>query len=86
MIIAVRYRFTEFPFIIVDIKGDFYQLAHCNNKYTKNFRKLSLMLNNGVTPGYRVDRKFVSIKKLRKLAYKVNETISIHDECIQIPF
>ena len=76
MILVVRYRFTAFPYIVVDVHGNFYQLDHCDNKYTKSFRKLKLILNNGVTPGYRINRKFVSIKQLRKLAYKSNETIN----------
>ena len=86
MILIVRYRFTEFPYIVVDVNGNFYQLAHCDNKYTKNFRKLSLTLNNGIALGYRINRKIVSIKKLRKLAYKINETISIQKNFTECPF
>ena len=86
MVLAIRYRFTEFPHIVVDVHGNFYQLDHCDNKYTKSFRKLKLILNNGVTPGYRINRKFVSIKRLRKLAYKSNETIAIRNVLIESPF
>ncbi|MGQ0828609.1 MAG: hypothetical protein ACT4ON_09460 [Bacteroidota bacterium] len=77
LVLYVKYKFTLFPFIVADAKGNFYQLPHCTNKYTKNYRKLTLMLNNGVTPGYRINRQFVSLKQLRKLACIVNETITI---------
>ena len=86
MVLAIRYRFTELPHIVVDVHGNFYQLDHCNNKYTKSFRKLKLVLNNNVTPGYRINRKFVSVKQLRKFAYKSNETITIPTNSIKAPF
>jgi len=86
MILAVRYRFSEFPHIVVDVFGSFYQLAHCDNKYTKKVRKLPLTINNGVTSGYRINRKFVSLKQLRKLAFKVNENIPLRTGIDGVPF
>ena len=86
MVLVVKYRFTEFPYIVVDPHGVFYQLPHCDNKYTKNFRKLKLTLNNGVTAGYRINRKFVSLKQLRELAYKTTETITVKSAEIEVPF
>ena len=87
MVLHVKYKFTLFPFIVADAKGNFHQLPHCTNKYTKNYRKLPLVLNNGITPGYRINRKFISLKQLRKLAYLTDETITIQSECfVECPF
>ena len=48
----IKYRFQDFPSIVADGKGEFYQLLHCENNYSNTFRKLDRILNNGVTEGY----------------------------------
>ena len=84
--IAIKYRFQGFPFIVADGKGEFYQLPHCEKKYFKSFRKLKRMLNNGVTEGYRINRKFVSLNQLRQKAYISVEIIEIGIEKTELPF
>ena len=39
-----------------------------------------------LTPGYRINRKFISIKQLRKHAYKSDEKIIIRNGFIETPF
>jgi len=84
--LLIKYRFQGYPYIVADGKGDFFQLPHLANKYSKSFRKLSLMLNNGITEGYRINRKFVSLNQLRKVAYISNETIDVKVDMSKVPF
>lgn len=84
--LLIKYRFQGFPFIVADGKGRFYQLPHQVNKYYKPLRMLNLILNNKVTEGYRINRKFVSLNQLRKLAYVANEVIAIDDPNFKYPF
>ena len=76
--LLIKYRFQGLPYIVADGKGEFYQLPHCENNYTREFRKLTTVLNNGVTEGYRINRKFISLHQLRKLAYVSSEVIEIY--------
>jgi hypothetical protein len=82
--LLIKYRFTEFPYIVADVNGNFYQLPNCEGKYKKKFRKLNVILNNGITEGYRINRNFISLKQLRKQAYVSNEIINIDDT--DVPF
>lgn len=75
--LLIKYRFKDYPYIVADGKGNFYQLPHCVNKYYKKFRQLKLVLNNNVTLGYRINRKFISLKQLRLKAYTCSELITI---------
>jgi len=84
--LLIKYRFQGFPFIVADGKGVFYQLPHSTHNYFKSFRKLNMVLNNGVTEGYRINRKFVSLRQLRKKAYAAHEVISLDELNIQLPF
>ena len=83
---TINYRFQGLPFIVADGKGEFYQLPHCVNKYYKTLRKLNLMLNNGITEGYRINRKFISLHQLRKKAYISNEVINLEPNHSNLPF
>ena len=82
----IKYRFKDLPFIVADGKGTFYQLPHSTNNYYKSFRKLNVVLNNGVTEGYRINRKFVSVIQLRKLAYEAHEILNLDDPNVKLPF
>ena len=84
--LLIKYRFQKYPYIVADGKGEFYQLPHLANKYSRSFRKLSCILNNGITEGYRINRKFVSLKQLRKLAYVSNEIVDIEIDFSNVPF
>jgi hypothetical protein len=84
--LLIKYRFQGMPFIVADGKGEFYQLPHCLNNYTKSFRKLELVLNNNVTEGYRIDRKFISLKQLRQRAYKSSEVMDVSPIDNDLPF
>ncbi len=84
--LLIKYRFQGLPFIVADGKGVFYQLPHCANKYDKAFRKLKLVLNNKVTEGYRINRKFISLHQLRKKAYISSEVIEYDNSNEELPF
>ena len=76
MKLLIKYRFQGYPYIVADGKGKFYQLPHVVNKYTRPFRKLNLILNNGITEGYRINRKFISLNQLRKVSYISSEVVA----------
>jgi len=84
--LLIKYRFKDLPYIVADGKGNFFQLAHSGNKRLKTYRELNLILNNGITEGYRINRKFLSLIQLRKLSYLSNEVITINTEKINTPF
>lgn len=84
--LLIKYRFQGLPFIVADGKGGVYQLPHQGNKYYKSFRILKLVLNNKVTEGYRINRNFISLRQLRKLAYISNEVIVYDPSNIKVPF
>jgi hypothetical protein len=84
--LLIKYRFQGLPFIVADGKGEFYQLPHCVNKYFKPLRKLERVLNNGITEGYRINRKFISLHQLRKKAYNSNEVIEFDNSNEKLPF
>jgi hypothetical protein len=50
--LLIKYRFQNFPYIVADGKGVFYQLPHSTNSYYKSFRQLNPILNNEITEGY----------------------------------
>ncbi|MEJ6492806.1 MAG: hypothetical protein QNL60_10150 [Flavobacteriales bacterium] len=85
--LLIKYRFQDLHYIVADGKGEFYQLPHCVNKYYKPLRKLKRVLNNGVTAGYRINRKFVSLNQLRLKAYVSTEIIEIKSfSASELPF
>ena len=84
--LLIKYRFQGHPYIVADGKGEFYQLPYTANKYTRSFRKLNLILNNGITEGYRINRKFVSLNQLRKVAYVSNEVVATQIDLSNPPF
>ncbi len=84
--LLIKYRFQGFPYIVADGKGEFYQLPHVVNKYTRSFRKLNVVLNNGITEGYRINRKFISLNQLRKVAYVTNEVVATKIDLSKVPF
>jgi len=84
--LIINYRFQGHPDIVADSKGAYYQLDQTANKYTPSFRKLNLVLNNGITAGYRINSKFVSLHQLRKLAYETNEVIATKKKLSYPPY
>ena len=44
------------------------------------------MLNNGITEGYRINRKFISLNQLRKMAYISNEVVATKIDLSIVPF
>ena len=83
--LLIKYRFQGLPYIVADGKGVFYQLAHAGKKYNP-FRKLNIILNNGVTRGYRINRNFISLHQLRKKSYITNEVLTIDNPADHLPF
>ena len=84
--LLIKYRFQGYPYIVADGNGVFYQLPHNTNKHYKSFRPLNLILNNGITEGYRINRKFVSILQLRKKAYISSEVVRLDHRLEKLPF
>ena len=84
--LLIKYRFQGYPYIVADGKGGFYQLPHVANKYTRPFRKLNIILNNGITEGYRINRKFISLTQLRKVAYISSEVVATKIDLSNPPF
>lgn len=84
--LLIKYRFQGLPFIVADRQGEFYQLPHCVNKYFKPLIKLDLVLNNGITEGYRINRKFISLHQLIKKASISNEVIEFDNSNEKLPF
>jgi hypothetical protein len=84
--LLIKYRFQNFPYIVADGKGVLYQLPHAENNYSRAFRKLNPVLNNGVTEGYRINRKFISLHQLRKQAYVSSEVIELDKNDTSFPF
>ena len=84
--LLIKYRFQGYPYIVADGKGVFYQLPYVVNKYSMSFRKLNLILNNGITEGYCINRKFISLNQLRKVAYVTNEVVATKIDLTNPPF
>ena len=84
--LLIKYRFQGYPYIVADGKGEFYQLPHVVNKYSRLFRKLNLILNNGITEGYRINRKFISLNQLRKVAHLSSEVVTTKIDLSTPPF
>lgn len=80
----IRYKFNNYEFIVADSSGNMYQLPHFSDFRTKQYRKIK-QIKVGGSIGYRINRKFITLNKLRKLAYKVDEYYTIEKEVI-IPF
>ena len=80
-----KYAFEGLPYIVADAKGNFYQLPHCSNNRTKTFRPLKKVLNNNITPGYRINRRFISLYQLRKINY-INRIVYNDSTNITCPF
>ena len=57
--LQIKYRFQDYLFIVAGPKGEFYQILILLNKYTRPFRKLNRVLNNGFTEGYLINGKFI---------------------------
>jgi|TARA_R110000737_G_scaffold284835_1_gene291304 hypothetical protein len=84
--LLIKYRFQNYPYLVADGLGEFYLLPHQPKKYYKPFRKMNRVLNNGVTEGLRINRKFVSLNQLRKHAYVSKEVIIVEERNIFLPF
>ena len=80
----IRYRLKGLEHIVCDSNGDFYQLEHMG-KRLKPFRKLDLIKCGG-SYGYRINRKFYSCSRLRKLHFTINEYILIRQQAYKLPF
>lgn len=68
----VFFRFRFYDNIVLTDKKELYQLEHFKGKYTHPFKKLTY---NKDRKAYRIYSQWVSIKRLNKLSYKVDEVI-----------
>lgn len=80
----IRCKFKHLEFVVCDTDGRFYQLEHFD-KRLKPFRELQ-MIKVGGSYGYRINRRFYSCSRLRKLAIPVNEHIELVNESYTLPF
>lgn len=63
----IQFTFKLYPNIVCLHDGFLYQLAHCPNKRTKVFRKLTY---NDKRKAYYINGQLVSRKRLEKLTIK----------------
>ena len=70
----VIFRFKIYENIVLNEYKELYQLEHFKSKYTYQFKKLTY---NEDRKAYRIYSQWVSIKRLNKLSYKVNEEIQV---------
>lgn len=68
----VTFRFRIYDNIVLSDKKELYQLSHFKGKYTHPFK---LLVYNEKRKAYRIYSQWVTLKRLNKLSYKVNETI-----------
>tara|TARA_R110002167_G_scaffold178527_1_gene378285 strand:- start:822 stop:1097 length:276 start_codon:yes stop_codon:yes gene_type:complete len=70
----VIFRFKIYENIVLNEYKELYQLEHFKRKYTYPFKKLTY---NKDRKAYRIYSQWVSLKRLNKLSYKVNEKIQV---------
>ena len=70
----VVFRFKIYENIVLNEDKELYQLEHFKSKYTYSFKKLTY---NKDRKAYRIYSQWVSLKRLNKLSYKVNEEIQV---------
>tara|TARA_R110000822_G_scaffold116776_1_gene248611 strand:+ start:9 stop:272 length:264 start_codon:yes stop_codon:yes gene_type:complete len=70
----VIFRFKIYENIVLNEYKELYQLEHFKSKYTYPFKKLTY---NKDRKAYRIYSQWVSLKRLNKLSYKVNEEIQV---------
>ena len=80
----IIYRFKDYEYLVFCSDNNFWQLNHCSNNRTKPLRILSQKLIGG-SICLLIDRKPVPINKLRKLAVKTFEFLTIEKEVV-MPF
>ena len=70
----VIFRFKIYENIVLNEDKELYQLEHFKSKYTYPFKKL---IYNKNRKAYRVYSQWVSLKRLNRLSYKVDEKIKV---------
>lgn len=73
----VIFRFKMYKNIVLNDQKELFQLSYFKGKYTHPFKKL---VYNDERKAYRIHSQWVTTKRLNKLSYKVNETISTENE------
>jgi len=68
----IKFKFKIYENVVLNDKKELYQLSHFKGKYTHPFKKL---IYNEERKAYRIYSQWVTLKRLNKLSYKVNETI-----------
>ena len=68
----VIFRFKIYENVVLTDKRELYQLSHFKGKYTHPFKMLTY---NKERKAYRIYSQWVTLKRLNKLSYRVNETI-----------
>ena len=76
VMLNIIYRFKDYEYIVFCSDNSFYQLPNCEGKRTKPLRKLNEKLIGG-SVCLLINRKPVTIKKLRTLAVKTLSLIHI---------
>jgi hypothetical protein len=74
--LVISYRYRIFDYLVSDKYGNLFILEHCPEKRTIPFKKLNVFENRGIKT-IKYHQSNVSFKKLKKLAYKVNELLFI---------
>jgi len=77
-------RFQGYPSIVAEGIKVFYQLQNAVSKYTRAFKKLHVMLNNGKSASYRIHRKFVALNQFQKVDDVSNEIVATKIELSKV--
>ncbi len=76
MIIKIRCRFTEYPYLICDNKGQFWLLPHKTGRKTIRFRKVNTVMQMG-KPHINYKGKRMSLLYLADISTIVDEELHI---------
>lgn len=76
MILNIKYKFYEFPNIFLTDKKELWQIPFESSNRYYPFRKIKPKIHQGQEK-YRINRKWISKKKLNDNAYLVDEKIEV---------
>ena len=73
----IKFKFKIYENVVLNDKKELYQLSHFKGKYTHPFKKLTYNENR---KAFRIYSQWVTLKRLNKLSYKVDEVIETEIE------
>jgi len=77
ILLKIEFRYHGFDYLVADSKGNLYLIPHFRFRRTVFFKKLE-PFKNGNKKAIKYHGSNVSFIQLKKMAYEVNETITVH--------